>query len=530
MGSGGFQPFSASLMASGGGVGASSVSAPSGRSLEGRRKVALAELLAELGKPGKLSFAGRVVQAVVTDSRRVVPGSLFVARRGLHTDGNYYIEEAISRGAEAVVSEELPGRAAGVPWLTVPDARLAVAAIAQRFYGFPDREVGVIGVTGTNGKTTVTMLVQALLRATERECGLIGTVRYDIGQRTLPAFRTTPEAVDTFAMLEQMRAAGVVHAAMEISSHALEQHRVHGLRVPVAAFLNLTRDHLDYHGTMEAYFEAKARLFDGSLGAVPGCVVLPMAGPWGGLLRERVEGAARVLSFGVGGDFRAEAVEHSPGGTRFRLHWPSGVAAVQTRLLGHYNVDNLLASLALVYATGVKVEEVLPAVADFVGVPGRMERVDAGQPFNVLVDYAHTDDALENALRMLRAITPGRLLLVFGCGGDRDRSKRPLMVQAAQRHADEVWVTADNPRREALATIFKDMEAGVTSACPCHFIADRRRAIGLALASAQAGDAVLIAGKGHEAYQEFAETVVPFDDRQVARELLGRRGAEPAKQ
>lgn len=489
----------------------------------GRREAPLKRLFEGLGTLHKAKPNGRMVRAIMTDSRRVIPGTLFIARRGLTTDGNHYVEEAISRGAEAIVSEEVPGRAIQLPWLQVTNAQHATAQLAKRFYEAPDASVDVLAVTGTNGKTTVTMLAQAFLRGSGQECGLIGTVRYDVGARSLPAFRTTPEAVDTFSLLDQMRRAGLRYVAMEASSHALAQDRLCGLHVPVAAFLNLTQDHLDYHGDFEHYFLAKARLFDGSLGDPPRIAILPSAGIWSQRLRERLPSSCDILTFGAKGDFRAEAVSLGPNGARFRLHWPCGNARVVSPLLGAFNVDNVLAASALVAAAGFDLTRALPALNEFNGVPGRMERVIAGQPFNVIVDYAHTDDALDNALRMLRSITPGRLLLVFGCGGNRDRAKRPLMMQAAERHADLIWATADNPRREAPATIFTDMRQGCQSPERVTFISDRRRAITLALGEAREGDAVLIAGKGHETFQEYAETVQPFDDRLVARELLRNR-------
>ncbi len=462
------------------------------------------------------------VTAVVTDSRRVVPGAVFVALRGLRTDGNLHIEDAISRGAEAVVSEEAPSRLAIVPWLHVASARNALAEIASRFYDTPDETVQILGVTGTNGKTTVTMLAQHLLMAQKQSTGLIGTVRYQLGERSLPAYRTTPESVDIFSMLAQMRASGCRHATVEISSHGIEQGRINGLRIPVAAFLNLTQDHLDYHGDMETYFQAKRRLFDNSTARGLQTAILNLDDPYGARLADELESALQKLTFGQhpNANFRAADVQLEPERSRFTLHEPGGTHTVESTLLGSYNVSNILAALALVHAAGGDVASAVHALPAFTGVPGRMERVDGGLPFKVLVDYAHTSDALDNALHMLRQITPGRLLVVFGCGGDRDRAKRPLMSAAVQQLADESWATSDNPRKESLAQIFDDMRTGVTAPERIRFIDDRRHAISLALDAVRPGDTLLIAGKGHETFQEFADTVQTFDDRQTARELI----------
>lgn len=482
----------------------------------------LTALFSGFSVSGKLKDSS--VSRLVTDSRRVIPGCLFFAIRGHQTDGNYYIEEAIGRGAEVIVSDKAPGRAAPVPWVQVPDARIALAVIARRYYHSPDASVRVIGVTGTNGKTTVTMLAQYLLSQQERRCGLIGTVRYDIGERTLPSYRTTPESVEIFALLDQLRQQQIPSCAIEVSSHALLQERVHGMAISTAAFLNLTRDHIDYHGTMEQYFATKARLFDGSTAGLPKHAVIHADDVWGQQLLKQLPPEVTPVTFGKDrADFRATDVTLAPEHTRFSLAWPGGTCPVETDLLGAYNVSNVLAALAIVHAEGGDVVAATQALPGFPGVPGRMERVDGGLPFKVLVDYAHTDDALLNALSMLRDITPSRLLVVFGCGGNRDRTKRPLMTATVQQFADHAWATVDNPRREAITTIFRDMREGVSQPADIDFIDDRRRAISLALDAAREGDTVLIAGKGHETFQEYADTVKPFDDRQVARELIERK-------
>lgn len=462
------------------------------------------------------------ITALITDSRRIVPGSVFFARDGRRTDGNFYIEEAIDRGAAAIVSTRPPGLHASIVWIQVADVPVALASAAREFYHQPDESLRVIGITGTNGKTTVTSLVQHLLSAERRKIGLIGTVHYDLGGRTIPSFKTTPESVDTLAMLSQMRTAGCEGVVMEVSSHGIEQHRVDGLHLELAAFLNLTQDHLDYHQSMDAYFETKASLFTGQVGNLPSVAVINVDDPWGRRLRERIPGDVKVITVGEdpGADFQASDIALRLGNTRFRLRTPTGEHEVRSPLLGRYNVSNVLVAFALASAYGVDLDELVLRLETFPGVPGRMEPVDEGQDFGVLVDYAHTDDALRNTLAMLREVVRDRILVVFGCGGDRDRAKRLLMMEAAESGADLVWATTDNPRSEDPGRIFDDMRSGMRDGSKVRFIEDRRTAIGAALGQARPGDVVLIAGKGHETFQELADTAVPFDDRQVAREML----------
>jgi len=468
----------------------------------------------------------RPVTGLVIDSRRVGPGTVFFALPGLRADGASFIDEAMSRGAVAVVTQRMPAHPpAKVTFIQVADARATLARVAQRFHRFPDRDLSVVGVTGTNGKTTVTYLLKYLLNGAE-PVGLIGTISYDLGARTVPSFRTTPESLDIFGMLGQMRDAGCRSAVMEVSSHGIDQQRVSGLQFEAAVFTNLTRDHLDYHQTLEAYFAVKARLFDGATGAAPRVAVINLDDAHGRILAGRIRTerpAIRLITFGehAQAEIRAEDVVLNFKNSTFRLIWPGGAMAVDSPLIGRYNISNLLAAVAAAWGLGRDPAVLLARLRGFKGVPGRMERIEAGQAFNVLVDYAHTDDALRNALGMLRAITPGRLLVVFGCGGNRDRSKRPLMTKAVQEYADFAFATADNPRTEHLARIFDDMRTGVTAPEKITWIDDRRRAISLALDMAKPGDCLLIAGKGHESYQEFADTVFPFDDRQTARELIG---------
>ncbi|MEM1221318.1 MAG: UDP-N-acetylmuramoyl-L-alanyl-D-glutamate--2,6-diaminopimelate ligase [Verrucomicrobiota bacterium] len=469
------------------------------------------------------------VTCLITDSRRVVPGALFFAIGGLRTDGNFYVEEAVDRGAVAIISEQDYGQRFPIDYIQVADVRVALATISRRFYCEPDEALNIAGITGTNGKTTVSMLAQHLLGGADR-VGLLGTVRYDLGRRTLPSFRTTPESVDIYALLSQMVTNNCRDVIMEISSHGIDQKRVHGLKVEVAAFLNLTQDHIDYHRSMEAYFQVKRKLFTGEVGEMPKRAVINIECPYGRRLYKELREKTETVAFGFNesADLYAENVELRSDGTEFDLVWESQRKAVKVPILGRYNVSNVLAALSICYAQGHDIEHLLPLLEAFPGVPGRMERVDCGQPFNVLVDYAHTDDALSNACSMLREITKGRLIVVFGCGGNRDRTKRAPMMQAVLDKADSIVVTSDNPRAEPLKQIFDDMRSGFTEdqLSRVRFIDDRRNAISEALDLAGSSDCVLIAGKGHETFQEYDGTIIPFDDRDVARELISLKASD----
>jgi len=469
-------------------------------------------------------FDGQV-KGLETDSRRVAPDSLFFALEGLKTDGNFFVEEAIERGAKVIVSSNPPNHVEGVCFLQVRDIRGVLARVARRFNRHPDRELDLVGVTGTNGKTTVAHLVHYFLANGGTRPGMLGTVNYDLGGRTLPASRTTPESPEIYSMLAQMRNYGCRQAILEVSSHGIHQKRVQGLSFKAAAFLNLTRDHIDYHSSMEDYFEVKAGLFTGKTGSLPEVAVINIDDPRGRRLVERIPPDSRLITFGENpeADFRAENLVLQARKTSFDLRWGNEIIPVVSPLPGRYNVSNVLAAFALCHSLGCDVLNLAKRLEGFTGVPGRMERVDAGQPFNVLVDYAHTDDALKNALDMLRAITPNRLMAVFGCGGDRDRKKRPLMTRAVMEHCDFCWATSDNPRSETPAAIFEDMKAGVTDYGRIAFVEGRRRAISLALDKMRPGDCLLIAGKGHETYQELAGSVLPFDDRLVTLELLRKK-------
>jgi UDP-N-acetylmuramoyl-L-alanyl-D-glutamate--2,6-diaminopimelate ligase len=483
----------------------------------------VASLLGKLEILKRKTSGEHEATCLITDSRRVVPGAIFFAINGLRTNGNHFIEEAVDRGAVGIVTEEDLGSHFPIDFFQVADARQALAEVSKLFYGQPDTQMGISGITGTNGKTTVSILTQHLMGGQE-SVGLLGTVRYDLGRRTLPSFKTTPESVDVYALLSEMVKGGCKEAVMEISSHGIDQKRVYGLEVDVAAFLNLTQDHIDYHESMEAYYQVKRRLFTGETGSKPDTAVINFDCAYGRRLASELSSDVDVISFGIQTDcaIRADKLVLDSDGARFELTWPDGSATVHSPLLGRYNVSNLLAALSIAYAKGFSLETLLTRIEALPGVPGRMERILAGQNYNVLVDYAHTDDALKNACGLVRDVTQGKVITVFGCGGDRDRSKRALMTRAVLEGSDLVIATSDNPRRESVEQIFADMQTacGSESEGSIQFVVDRKRAISMALDLAGPDDCVLIAGKGHETYQEFDGTVIPFDDRQVARELI----------
>jgi UDP-N-acetylmuramoyl-L-alanyl-D-glutamate--2,6-diaminopimelate ligase len=466
------------------------------------------------------------VTDLVTDSRRVTPGSAFFAISGLRDDGNDFVNEAIDRGAKTIVTNngkiDLPG---GVTAVRTNDPRLALARYAKRYHGFPDQHLNIIGVTGTNGKTTVTSLVHHLLERPGRPVGLIGTVRYHLGDREVPSFKTTPEASDVYPLLKSMLAAGCSEAVMEVSSHGIHQSRVAGLEMEVAVFLNLTRDHLDYHGNMESYFCEKRKIFNGENGSLPKVAVVNADCPYGKRLMDELPPQVHIISFGEDkfSTFRARNITLSPTGSEFILDGPIGSTIITSPLLGRYNIINLCAAFSVIHALGKDVGQVFHKISGFAGVDGRMEKIERGQGYKVVVDYAHTPDALRNALSMLRECTSGNLHLVFGCGGDRDKGKRLEMTRVACAGADKVWATSDNPRTEAQQDIFNDMKKGLSQKSKVYFVDDRRRAISLALDSSSKDDCVLIAGKGHESFQEVQYTAIPFDDRIVAGELISAK-------
>jgi UDP-N-acetylmuramoyl-L-alanyl-D-glutamate--2,6-diaminopimelate ligase len=468
------------------------------------------------------------IASLAYDSRRVEPGALFFCVPGEHSDGHDHAAQAVRAGAVALVVERPLGQ--GVPEVTVESARAAMGPVAARFYGDPTAELQVVGVTGTNGKTTTAFLVRALLEASGSRCGLLGTVTSIVGGEQRPAQRTTPEAIDLQADFRAMLDGGEQACAMEVSSHALALGRTDGVRFAAAIFTNLTQDHLDFHGTMEEYFQAKRRLF---VPTPPGVSVVNLDDPYGRRLAAELPEA---VTFAVERDaqYRAHDVRVGHDGCRLRLETPAGTRTLSLPLRGLFNVANALGALAAVHATGGALDSLVEALERGVRVPGRMEPVDEGQEYVVLVDYAHTPDSLENVLGTARELTGGRVICVFGAGGDRDKGKRALMGEVAARRADVVVVTSDNPRSEQPEAIIAQIVDGAAGARPVGApkIAvepDRREAIHRAVAAARPGDVVLIAGKGHEQGQEFAEgRVVPFDDVAVAREALRARRAHAA--
>jgi UDP-N-acetylmuramoyl-L-alanyl-D-glutamate--2,6-diaminopimelate ligase len=474
----------------------------------------------------------RAVTGVEYDSRRVQPGSLFVAMQGETTDGNRYIEQAVARGAVAVVTDSAAAYDATangpleVAIAEVPHGRRALAVIAANVFDHPERKIRLSGVTGTNGKTTTAYLLEQLLRATGRSTALVGTIEYRIGDEVRGAPHTTPESRDLLALLAEGADRGVTEAVMEVSSHALEQGRVWGVHYDVAIFTNLTQDHLDYHGTMEAYFAAKRKLFDGSQARQPRVAVLNAEDDTQAALAETAQSAGSAIwSYGAArGDFRARDLAMRPNGMSFTLMSPQGEAPLEVALTGRVNVLNLLAASAAAIARGLSLAQIAEAAPMLHAVPGRFEAVDAGQPFTVVVDYAHTDDALHNVLALARdlvAAKKGRVLTVFGCGGDRDRTKRPRMGRAAAEASEIVIVTSDNPRSEEPRAIIDEILPGTTGLpATVEVEPDRAKAIALAVTKARAGDIVVIAGKGHEKTQTIGKQVLPFDDVAVALQVL----------
>ncbi len=460
------------------------------------------------------------VEGLAYDSRKVSPADAFFCIPGLRSDGHDFAREAVSRGASALVVARPLADLAEIPQIVVADARRALASAAAAFYGAPSRGLRIVGVTGTNGKTTTTYLVESILRHSGLATGLIGTVETRIRETAIPAERTTPESLDLQRLLAQMSAEGVESVAMEVSSHAIDLGRVDAVNFAVAAFTNLTQDHLDYHGSMEAYGAAKLRLFT-ELDVASR--VINIDDPVGASFAAAVD---EPLTVGTSANatIRATEVELLPDASRFVLTTPSGETAVSLPVAGSYNVSNALVAAGCAYALGIPLADIATGLACAAQVPGRLERVSAGQDFSVFVDYAHTPDSLRQVLEAIKRVTPGRVIAVFGCGGDRDPAKRPLMGEAASVVADHAIITSDNPRTEDPDAIIAQILPGMSAGGATYQVeVDRRRAIASALAMAHPSDSVLIAGKGHEDYQIFADKTVHFDDREVALEELRAR-------
>jgi UDP-N-acetylmuramoyl-L-alanyl-D-glutamate--2,6-diaminopimelate ligase len=505
----------------------------------------LADLLAGLVTPALLSAPpitatpSAPVTAVTYDSRRVVPGTVFIALRGLKADGTQFAPQAVARGAVAVVAETEPRSPSPVPWVVVPDARFALALLADRLYTHPSGDLKVVGITGTNGKTTTAYLLRSIFEAAGMHCGLLGTVVYNLGQADLDATRTTPESSEVQQMLRQMVDNGCAAAVMEVSSHALALRRADGIAFAAGVFTNLTRDHLDFHRDMEAYFAAKRRLFELLPEGAPGVVNLD--DPRGAAL---VPIASRTVTYALRkvADVTPEPFEVALSGLSFTANTAGGRVRVESKLVGRPNVYNLLAAIATASALDVPVRAIEEGLAALPSVPGRFQVVSsAADDVAVVVDYAHTDDALKNLLETARALSKGRMLTVFGCGGDRDRTKRPLMGAVAGRLSDVVIITSDNPRSEDPGRIIEEVERGIPGAAEraaagrsgartqqgleVFRIVDRGEAIARAVEMAQPGDLVIVAGKGHEKTQVIGDRELPFDDVDVSRAALLRRRA-----
>ncbi|MDR5683041.1 MAG: UDP-N-acetylmuramoyl-L-alanyl-D-glutamate--2,6-diaminopimelate ligase [Armatimonadota bacterium] len=486
----------------------------------------LADLLTELPSCTVHGDPYVAIAGVTHDSREVGPGFLFCAIPGVRYDGHDFTAEAAQRGAAALLVQRRVEVA--LPQAVVPSVREAIGPVASAYWGHPSRALRVIGVTGTNGKGAVTYLTRAVLEAGGITCGIIGTIGAVVGGRRVSLRRTTPEAPELQQLLASMRDASLAAVAMEVASHALAMERVGGVRFVAAGFTNLTQDHLDFHGTMEAYRAAKARLFERV--EADGVSVINRDDPHGVFMASRSR--APVVTYGLGddADVRAQGLEMSARGCAFEVLTPVGRAWFSIPIAGMFNVYNALCAVALGLHCGVPLDAMADALRAFPGIPGRFELVDAGQPFAVVVDYAHTPDGLDNVLRTARQIAHGRLIAVFGCGGDRDPAKRPEMGRIAVRLADHVVVTSDNPRSENPMAIIEDIVAGIRGevedllgrpALGTYEVEpDRRAAIRRAIAMARPGDIVVICGKGHEDYQILRDRTIPFDDREEARQAL----------
>jgi UDP-N-acetylmuramoyl-L-alanyl-D-glutamate--2,6-diaminopimelate ligase len=492
------------------------------------RAMAVSELLAALPEKAVVGTLPASIRAIRDDSRKIGPGDCFVAVPGLRQDARRFVPEALQRGATLLVTERPGLPDLRIAQILVPSARVALGRIADAYYQHPSRRLTVVGITGTNGKTTTSYLVEALLRARGLRTGVLGTIQYRVGDRTLPAGQTTPDALELQSMLASMYADGVRGVAMEVSSHALALARVDEVAFDIGVFTNLTQDHLDFHGTFDEYRRAKRRLFE-LLERSPKparTAVVNGDDPAGAELTRGL--ALPVVTFGLRPPAAVCAMDwqSSLEGIRLTAATPAGTVALRSPLIGEHNVMNVLGAVATGLALGLTLDTVAGSLAGIGAVPGRFEQVDAGQPFLVVVDYAHTPDALERVLGTARKLTRGRLGIVFGCGGDRDRGKRPLMGAIAARLADQVWVTSDNPRSEQPEAIIAEVVAGIAGADVGRRVVrepDRHSAIAGALSWAAAGDTVVIAGKGHETYQIVGTRVLPFDDRDVARQILRER-------
>jgi len=457
-----------------------------------------------------------LIQNLALHSQYVQSGSLFFVVSGTKYDGADFIDEAVSRGAQVIVTEKLFPHLRNILQVQVEDVREAISKVAKVFYGTPDTKLVLTGVTGTSGKTTTTWLLQHIYETSYgQSSGLLGSLHYNLGKRILPASRTTPDALSLTSYLDEMVQANCSHAFMEVSSQGMDQKRVAALEFNTAIFTNLSTEHLDYHKSMDTYFEAKKQLF---LQKKLKNAVINSDDPYGKKLLNCLNNkSVKVVTFGLNetADIRAKNIELSFEGTCFDCATPQGTFYVTTKLLGKFNVYNCLAALATCYAQGMDLQQAVNALASFQKVPGRLEKIKIATGTHVFVDFAHKPEALQNVLQTLRGFIKKRLVVVFGCGGNRDRIKRPLMGQYAQQYADEVWITSDNPRMESQQQIFEDIRSGLRPSHTIHFVEDRAEAIRQALEFCSEDDCLVIAGKGHEQYQEIGQHFYPFDDRKV---------------
>ncbi len=480
----------------------------------------------------KVTIAGSLdaeVHAITASSREVAPGMIFAAIRGTTLDGHQFINEALAAGATAILAESAQPSDYSAPatWLHVPDSRIAVAVLASVIAGQPWQDMAMVGVTGTNGKTTTAFLLHHIMKSAWHRAGLLGTILVDDGVKCQPAKHTTPDSIELSGVLARMRDNGCRGVAMEVSSHGIHQKRVSSIGFDACIFTNLTQDHLDYHGTLDAYFQAKAGWFydiaANPRGKKP-VAIINIDDAHGADLAAALDGKMSVIRFGFGVhcDFRANNFRQSARGMEFELAAKGKTYLVRAPLIGRFNVYNLLGSIAAASACGIKAREAVASLTDSPQVPGRMENVGNAGGATVFVDYAHTPDALENACRTLKELDPRRLITVFGCGGDRDKTKRPLMGAAASRHSDACVVTSDNPRSEDPLVIIREIESGL-SGNAFRSIPDRAEAIAFAVKNSLSGDVILIAGKGHETTQQFSDTTVDFDDCKHASKALRDR-------
>lgn len=459
------------------------------------------------------------IKGITYNSKRVGKSSLFVAIKGYRTDGHLFINEALLKGARAVVMEKRIPLGEGATGILVPDARKALALLADRFYHHPSKRLKLIGITGTNGKTTTSYLIEAILTSNKKRCGLLGTIAHKIGDRTIPAQITTPESLDLQSLLSQLVAKRIKYAVMEVSSHSLELSRIEKVKFSIAVFTNLSIDHLDFHQTLENYLEAKTRLFTRL--AKNAFAVINIDDPKSRYIKERTP--CSTLTYGIEkkADIRARRINSSLEGSSFKVKTKGGDLDVNLPLPGKHNVYNALAAIGVSSLLKIPPSAIKEGLERVRNIPGRFERIDEGQDFWVIVDYAHTDDALEKVLSTCRELIKGRIILVFGCGGDRDKSKRPLMGEVAAKYSDYTVITNDNPRSEEPLSIASSIEVGMKRGDGKYtIILDRKEAIRKVIEEACPGDIVLIAGKGHETTQIIGTQVLPFDDREVAREIL----------